>query len=122
MFTKGRIQAFLDFRVGYPFILTTDWSKENILGVLSQVQDRQERFLGCWGWKCKKYERKYSSYKGELLAVIQDIKKWKHILSYRPFEVHTDASTLKSLTTMENQSGLFTRFNFTIVHKKGKGD
>ena len=59
--------------------------------------------------------------------MIQCIKKWKHILSYQLFEVHTDASVLKYLTTMKNQSGLFTRwyqelagFNFTIIHKKGK--
>ena len=38
-----------------------------------------------------------------------------------------DASALKYLTTMKNQSGLFTRwykelagFNFTVIHKKGK--
>ena len=31
-FTKGGIQAFPDFRVGDLFILTTDWSKENISG------------------------------------------------------------------------------------------
>ena len=62
-----------------------------------------------------------------MLAVIQCIKKWKHILSYRPFEVHTDAAALKYLTTMKNQSCLFTRwyqelagFNFTVMHKKGK--
>ena len=48
-------------------------------------------------------------------------------MSYRPFEVHTDASVLKYLTTMKNQSGLFTRwyqelagFNFIVIHKKGK--
>ena len=85
------------------------------------------RFLGCWGGKCNKYERNYPSYKGEVLAVIQCIKKWKFILNYCLFEVHTDASALKYLTTMKNQSGLFTRwyqelagFNFTGIHKKGK--
>ena len=31
-FKEGGIQAFPDFRVGNPFILTTDWSKENIRG------------------------------------------------------------------------------------------
>ena len=79
------------------------------------------------GRKCNKYKRNYPSYIGELLTVIQCIKKWKHILSYRPFEVHTDASALKYLTTMKNQSGLFTRwyqelagFNFTVIRKKGK--
>ena len=36
-FTVGGIQAFLDLEGGNPFIFTTDWSKENIAGVLSQV-------------------------------------------------------------------------------------
>ena len=51
----------------------------------------------------------------------------KHILSYCPFKVHTDASALEYLTTMKNQFGLFTRwyqeqagFSFTVIHKKGK--
>ena len=51
----------------------------------------------------------------------------KHIFSYHPFEVHTNAFALKYLTTMKNQSGLFMRwyqelagFNFTMIHKKGK--
>ena len=74
-FTEGGIQAFPDFGVGDPFILTSDWSKENITGVLSQVQDGRERFLGCRGRKCKKSKRNYPSYKGELLAVIQCIRK-----------------------------------------------
>ena len=75
-FAEGGIQAFQDFGVGDPFILTTDWSKENMGGVLSQVQDGKERLLGCLGRKCNKYERNYPSYKGKLLAVIQCIKKW----------------------------------------------
>ena len=74
-FTEGGIQVFPNFEVGDPFILTTDWRLENIAGVLSQVQDGQERFLGCRGRKCNKYERNYPRYKGELLAVIQCIKK-----------------------------------------------
>ena len=48
-------------------------------------------------------------------------------MRYRPFEVHTNTSALKYLTTMKNQSGLFMRwyqepagFNFTMIHKKGK--
>ena len=53
--------------------------------------------------------------------MIQCIKNWMHILSYRPFEVHTDPSALKYLTTMKNQSSLFMRwYHFTVIHKKGK--
>ena len=51
VFTDGRIQAFPDFGERDPFILTTGWSKENISGVLFQVQNGQERFLRCWGRK-----------------------------------------------------------------------
>ena len=45
-FTRGEIQAFPDFRVGDPCIITPNWSKENIAGVLSQVQDGQEQLIG----------------------------------------------------------------------------
>ena len=73
-----------------------------------------------------KHTRNHPSYKGEVLAVIQYMKKWKHILSYYPLEVHTDATALKYLTKIKNQSRLFTRWyqelvglNFTVLHKKG---
>ena len=36
-FIEGGVQAFPDFGVGDLFILTTDWSKENIVGLMSQV-------------------------------------------------------------------------------------
>ena len=62
-FQAGRIQAYPDFDSAEPFILTTDWSALNIVGVLSQKQDGVERFLACWGRKCK-FERHYSSSKG----------------------------------------------------------
>ena len=41
-FTEGGIQAFLDFGEGDLFIMTTDWTKENITGVLFQVLDGKE--------------------------------------------------------------------------------
>ena len=44
--TEGGKQAFPGFGVGDPFILTTNWSKKNIVGVLLQVKEGQERFLG----------------------------------------------------------------------------
>ena len=87
-FQIGRVQAFPDFCSRVPFRVTTDWSKENIAGILSQNQGGEEKFIGCWGRICNQYERNYPSYTGELLAVIQCIKKWVHILRYRPFEIY----------------------------------
>ena len=57
----------------------------------------------------------------------QEVETYLKLSSYHPFQVHTDASALKYLTTMKNQSGLITRwyqelagFNFTMIHWKGK--
>ena len=118
-FTEGGIQAFPDFWMGNLFWIGA--RRTSLEYCHQEVQEGQEQFLGCWGRKCNKYERNYLSYKGELLTVIQCIKKWKHILSYRLFEVHMDASTLKYQSTMKNQSGLFKRwcqelagFNFIV--------
>ena len=55
-FQIGRVQSYPDFYSGEPFRLTTDWSADNIAGILSQVQEGKDRFLGCWGRKCSKYE------------------------------------------------------------------
>ena len=66
-FQMGRVQGYPDFHSDEPFRLTTDWSSKNIAGILSQIQEGEERFLGCWGRKCSSYEENYPSYKGCLL-------------------------------------------------------
>ena len=83
-FTAGKIQAYPDFDSDEPFILTTDWSASNIAGVLSQKQDGVERFIACFGRKCNVYEKHYPSMKGELLALVKSMARWKHILQNRP--------------------------------------
>ena len=99
----------------------------NIAGVLSQKQDGVERFLGCWGRKCNRYERHYSSAKGELLALVKCMKKWEHILKYRPpFLVYTDAASLKYIMNLKSEETIFqhwyaelAQFEFIVIHKKG---
>jgi len=126
-FSAGRIQAYPDFDSDEPFILTTDWSSLNIAGVLSQKQEGVERFLGCWGRKCNRYERHYSSAKGELLALVKCMKKWEHILKYRPpFLVYTDAASLKYIVNLKSEETIFqhwyselAQYEFIVIHKKG---
>ena len=124
-FQIGIVQAYPDFCFGEPFHVNTNWSKYNITGILSQNQEGEEKFIECWGRKCNQYERNYPSYKGELL--IQCIKKWEHILRYRPFEIYADASALKYIDSMKNQLGLFmpwyaqlAGYVFKVIHKKWK--
>jgi len=81
-FMAGKIQAYPDFDSNEPFILTMDWYPLNIAGILSQKQC----FIRCWGRKCNRYEKDYPSMKGELLASVKSIERWKHILKYQlPF-------------------------------------
>ena len=126
-FSAGRIQAYPDFDSDEPFILTTDCSSLNIAGILSQKQVGVERFLGCWGRKCNRYERHYSSTKGELLALVKCMKMWEHILKYQPpFLVYTDAASLKYIMNLKSEETIFqywyaelAQFEFIVIHKKG---
>ena len=121
------IQAYPDLDSDEPFILTTDWSSLNIAGVLSQKQDGVEQFLGCWGRKCNRYERHYSSAKGELLALMKCMKKWEHILKCRPpFLAYMDAAYMKYIVNLKSEETIFqdlyvelAQFEFIVIHKKG---
>ena len=48
-FTEGGVQAFPDFGEGDPFILTTDWSKENFKSLIPGSR-RTRKILGMT-WK-----------------------------------------------------------------------
>ena len=69
----------------------------NIAGVLSQKQEGVEHLSVAGTYrKCNKYEKHYASVKGELLALVKSVERWKHILKYQPsFLVYLDASSLR---------------------------
>ena len=92
--TSPPILAHPDFE-GSEFILDTDWSDRAIGGVLSQVQDGKERVIQYGARKLLPAEQNYSSNKGEMLAVIHFLQKWKYYLAHRPFILCTDHSALK---------------------------
>lgn len=124
---EGRpIRGYPRYDIPQPFILTTDWSKKAVGGVLSQEQDGAERMLACVGRKCTKHETNYASVKGELAALIFSVRKFEHLLRYRPFIVRTDSSALKYLKNLQCPTGLWFRwleelssYDFEVQHKKG---
>ena len=126
-FSKKPLRSVPDFTSNEKFILTTDWSGEAIGVVLSQVQGGKERMLACGGRKCSPGETRYASWKGELAALIYGLRKYSHILSFKPFTVVTDASALKHLTTLKQTKGIVGRwleevqsYQFEVHHKPGK--
>ena len=122
------ILAYPDFRSSSPFILDTDWSKDNnaVGGVLSQVQDGRERVIAYGAKKLSPSQANYSATKGELAGVIIFMNKWAYYLRHRPFVLRTDHAALKWIHTMQAPSGMDQRWidclanhDFTVEHRAG---
>ena len=121
------ILAYPQFH-GAPFILDTDFSVDPgaIGGVLSQVQDGQERVIAYGARRLLPRERNYASTKGELLAVIFFLQYYKYYLLHRPFVLRTDNRALTWIRSLESPTGMILRwleilasFDFTVQHRKG---
>ena len=126
--THAPILAYPDFQSPEPFILDTDWSNDPgaIGGVLSQIQGGKERVIAYGARKLRASEKAYSSNKGELLAVIHFMEKWKFYLWPRPFKLRTDHQALRWIYSMEVPSTMTTRWmqilanhNFEVEFRKG---
>ena len=126
-FSKKPIRAYPDYNSGEPFQVAVDFSKENVAGILSQVQNGQEKFIAAAGRKTTKYERNYHSTKGELSAIIYALRKWEHILRFKQFWLWTDSKALVYLQTMKKLTGMYFRwlseiqsYDFIVRHRPGK--
>ena len=113
---QAPILAFPDFLSKEPFILDTDFSGKSIGAVLSQVQDGAEKVIAYGAKKLLPREANYSSNKGELLAVVYFIEKFKYFLSHRKFILRTDHQALTWLTTMKCPTGMYSRWQELLAH------
>ena len=50
----------------------SDFSSIAVGGVMSQVQEESEKFIGCFSKSCDTAQRNYLSFKGELLVEFAD--------------------------------------------------
>ena len=75
---EAPILAYPQFYTDEPFILDTDWSKDNncIGAVLSQVQNGLERVILYGAKKLNPAQSNYSSNKGEIFAAIHFMRQW----------------------------------------------
>lgn len=125
---QAPILAHPDFECGGKFIVDTDWSEEHrvIGGVLSQVQDGEERVIAYGAKKLNKSQSNYSSNKGELAALLYFLSLWEYYLQPGKFMVRTDHQALSWLKTMKQPPGMESRwlellagYDFEIQHRKG---
>ena len=120
------VLAYPDFNSKEPFILDCDYSGTGIGNVLSQLQDGKERPIAYAARRLKQSESHYSSYKGELLALIFAIEQHKFFLTGRKFIVRTDNSALTWLKAQKDPKGLLLRwlrtlasYEFDVQHRAG---
>jgi hypothetical protein len=93
---KQLLTSAPNFRIGDPnqdFIVCTDACKEGLGGVLNQ-----NMFVVCYESKnLKEHERHYATHDLELASVVHELRKWRHYLMGKRFELRTNHNGLKYL-------------------------
>jgi hypothetical protein len=105
------------------FVVCTDACNEGLGGVLSQ-----NGFVICYeSRKLKEHERNYVTHDLELAAIVHALRKWRHYLMGKRFELRTDHKGLKYLFDQPNLNSRQSRwleflreYDFDIKHIKGK--
>ena len=132
--TTTPILAFADFQPGASeFILDTDFSQLHytIGAVLSQEQppgSGKERVIAYAAKMLRPSQHSYSSYKGEMYAVIYFLEKFKYFLQLRHFCLRCDCESLKWLRSQhDHPTGMILKWiqtlarnNFSVVHRPRK--
>jgi hypothetical protein len=105
------------------FIVCTDACNEGLGGVLSQ-----NGFVICYeSRKLKDHERNYATHDLELAAIVHALRKWRHYLMGKRFELRIDHNGMKYLFDQPNLNARQRRwleflreYDFDIKHIKGK--
>ena len=123
---EAPLWSYPDYTSTEPFILDTDWSKTNMVAILSQVQGGEEKFIGVGARKCCGAEQNYPSHKGELAAAVMGMRKFEHILRFKPFILRTDSKCIEYLNSLKETRGIYARwlnfmqgFTYQVVHRPG---
>lgn len=124
--TRAPVLRFVD--PSRPLRLATDWSVDGVGAVLSQIDDEGREYIcGYLSKTCTPAERRYSAFKGELLAVLWACEKWRHYLGGRQFDLITDHKALEWLMTAKELPASLARWvlrldellNINIIHRPG---
>jgi hypothetical protein len=105
------------------FIVCTDACNEGLGGVLNQ-----NGFVICYeSRKLKEHERHYATHDLELATIVHALRKWRHYLMGKMFELRTNHNGLKYLFDQPNLNSRQSRwleflseYNFDIKDIKGK--
>ena len=104
----------------------TDASHHAIGGVLSQIQDCQEKVITYWSRQIQKAEHNYSTIEQEAFTVVGAVKEFYPYLYGFQFKLLTDHNPLTSLKRLKDIGGhlacwllYLQQFNFIFEYKSG---
>jgi hypothetical protein len=109
------------------FVLHTDWSTAGIGAILGQEDDDgNEYMVACASRSLNEHERRYTPWKGELLAAVWGMKTFRHYLHGRHFRLVTDHRPLLGLLTTSEPNCQQVRWlmavqdhDFVVQHRAG---
>jgi hypothetical protein len=90
---------------GERLIVDTDGINFGIGGVLSQVQDGQERVISYYSKTLNKAERNYCMTRRELLPIVRTLEHFHKYLKGQAFQLRTDHSAPTWLMRFKNLDG-----------------
>jgi hypothetical protein len=105
------------------YVVCTDACKEGLGGFVSQ-----EGLVVCYeSRKLKEHEKNYATHDLELAAIVHTLRKWRHYLMGKRFELRTDHNSMKYLFDQSTLNARKIRwleflceYDFDIKHIKGK--
>lgn len=105
----------------WPSILDTDASSSGLGAVLLQLTPGGERVVAYHSRTLAKLENSYCVTRQELLAVIDAVNRFKHILCSLPFTICTNQAALKWLMSFKEPEGQVARWTeqlqaFSVHH------
>ena len=109
------------------YVLDTDASNFGLCGVLSQVQNNQERVVAYCSRALRPSQRRYCTTKREMLAAVAMCIQFRSYLRGARFTLRTDHKSLVCLHRFKDTERMMSRwlhalqqFQFSIVHQPGK--
>ena len=109
------------------YVLDTDASNFGLGGVLSQIQNDQERVIAYCSRALRPSQRRYCTTKREMLATVSMCIQFRSYLRGARFIIRTDHKSLVWLHRFKDTEGMMARwlhtlqqFQFTIVHRAGR--
>ena len=109
------------------YVLDADASNFGLGGVLSQIQNDQERVIAYCSRALRPSQRKYCTTKREMLAAVSMCIQFRSYLRGARFIIRTDHKSLVWLHRFKDTEGMMARwlhtlqqFQFTIVHRAGR--